>query len=92
MTLLFIWCAMCVLIGVVARNTDRSFAGWFIGAFLFSPLLAGLLLLIVHLANPPQQRPTGMPNGVPTPLPSVQPRNAAEARNWRKLFREASNR
>ncbi len=72
MTLIFIYCVGCVLVGVLANNVGRNFGCWCFGAILFSPILIGLLLLVVHVVqpNPKLARDTSVP---------VQPRNSAEA-------------
>jgi hypothetical protein len=40
----FFWFLLCIGIGVFAHNKNRSGIGWFILAFIFSPLLAGVIL------------------------------------------------
>ena len=52
MTLIFIYCVGCVLVGVLANNVGRNFGCWCFGAILFSPILIGLLLLVVHVVQP----------------------------------------
>jgi len=44
----FFWIAFAVLVGLWAsRSRRRSFIGWMLLAMLISPLLAGLLLLVM---------------------------------------------
>src|SRR6185369_16577103 len=39
-----VWFGLCVWVGVAASNKGRSGFGWFVLAFLFSPLLMGIIL------------------------------------------------
>jgi hypothetical protein len=53
MEFLFLWLPLCILLGFYASKAkDRSGIGWFFVAFLISPLLALLLLLILGEKNP----------------------------------------
>jgi hypothetical protein len=62
LTLFAIWLVACLLIGMVAASRNRSAGGWTILAFFISPLLAGMILLLVgrreltadekHMADP----------------------------------------
>lgn len=45
--LLIVWFVICVVIAGAATNRGRSGFGWFLLAFFFSPLLAGILLLLL---------------------------------------------
>lgn len=45
--LIFFWLALSVLCGVLASKNNRSGFGYFILALIISPLLCGLLLLII---------------------------------------------
>jgi hypothetical protein len=38
------WFGMCVGVGLFASNKGRSGIGWFLLAFIFSPLIAGVIL------------------------------------------------
>jgi hypothetical protein len=77
MTLIFIYCVGCVLVGVLANNVGRNFGCWCFGAILFSPVLIGLLLLVVHLMQPNAQQPPSLP---------MQTRNSAEAQQWKEFM------
>jgi hypothetical protein len=53
LTILFCWLFFCILVGVFAHGRrNRSGVGWFCLAFLFSPLLVGLLLLCMSTRDP----------------------------------------
>lgn len=39
-----VWFGLCIGVGVFASNKGRSGIGWFIVAFIFSPLIAGVVL------------------------------------------------
>lgn len=47
MELFLLWFGLSVAIGAVAGGKDRSGVGWFLLSLVISPLLAGLLLLLV---------------------------------------------
>lgn len=52
--LLVAWPLFAGVVAVLAARSGRSGTGWFLLAMLLSPLLAGvLLLLIANLAQPP---------------------------------------
>src|SRR5258708_2899376 len=42
---LFFWLALSIIVGVAANTRGRNPVGWFFLSILFSPLLAGLLVL-----------------------------------------------
>jgi hypothetical protein len=42
---IFLWLGLCIVVAVAANTRGRSPIGWFVCAAIFSPLLAGLLLL-----------------------------------------------
>ncbi len=46
------WLTLAVIVGVAANTRGRSPVGWFFLAVVFSPLLAGLLVLALpHLTD-----------------------------------------
>lgn len=47
MEILLIWMVLAVIVGLIAPAKDRSGFGWFLLAVVLSPLIAGLLLLVV---------------------------------------------
>jgi hypothetical protein len=47
MTLILIWVGLSIAVGFLAQSKGRSGAGWFVLAILISPLLAGLLALLL---------------------------------------------
>lgn len=51
MEILIIWLLFCGLVGFAAQSKGRSAAGWFLLAFLISPLIAGVVVLIVGPAK-----------------------------------------
>ncbi len=44
---LFVWLFFCFLVGRSAEKKNRSFGGWFVIAALFSPIIGGLVLLLM---------------------------------------------
>jgi RNA polymerase subunit RPABC4/transcription elongation factor Spt4 len=54
---LVIWLVVSVVIGVLASKRGRSGFGWFLLAFIISPLLAGLLLALIENLAPQQSQP-----------------------------------
>jgi len=46
-TLLFLWPMFALLIGILAKARGRSGLAWFVLALVFSPLVAGLALLLL---------------------------------------------
>lgn len=47
MGLIVIWAVLAIVVGIIASGKGRSFLGWTLLATLISPLLAGLLALVV---------------------------------------------
>jgi phosphotransferase system glucose/maltose/N-acetylglucosamine-specific IIC component len=45
--ILFLWLGIAVVIGVGAKGRGRSGLGWFLLAVFLSPLIAGLLLVVL---------------------------------------------
>jgi hypothetical protein len=45
--LILTWLALCVLVGVLAARYERSALGWGLLAFVISPVIAGIALLII---------------------------------------------
>jgi hypothetical protein len=48
MEVLFVWLFFAVIVGVVAGQRGRTGFGWFLLANILSPLLAGVLLLVLR--------------------------------------------
>jgi NADH:ubiquinone oxidoreductase subunit 6 (subunit J) len=46
-----VWFLLCLIVGKAAENKGRSFAGWAFLAVFTSPLIAGLILLVVGNAR-----------------------------------------
>ncbi|WP_041798034.1 hypothetical protein [Rhodopseudomonas palustris] len=44
---IFVWLILCFVIGAAASNRGRSGFGWFFLAFLLSPLIAAILLILL---------------------------------------------
>jgi hypothetical protein len=47
MSLIVLWLVLAVIVGVGANTRGRSGPGWFLLAVVISPLLAGLLVLVL---------------------------------------------
>lgn len=47
MEIFIFWIGLAIVVGVAASRKGRSGFGWFLLACVFSPLLAGLLLLVL---------------------------------------------
>jgi hypothetical protein len=43
----YFWIALSVVVAVAAHTRGRDPGNWFIGAILFSPLVMGLMLLVL---------------------------------------------
>jgi len=41
------WLVFCFVVAAAARNRNRSGCVWFLFAFIFSPLLAGLSIALI---------------------------------------------
>ena len=67
MELLVGWVILAVLIGWWASQWGRGAGRWFLLAVIFSPLVAGIALLVVGVSNPKRPCPvcgTAVPIGV----------------------------
>jgi hypothetical protein len=51
MDLITLWFVLAVVVGIVAAALGRSGPGWFLLAVIISPLLAGIVLLLVGRAG-----------------------------------------
>jgi hypothetical protein len=51
MSLLFFWFVFAIIVGVAASKRGRNGGGWFILSLFVSPLLSGLLLLVLPRLN-----------------------------------------
>ncbi len=47
MITLLLWLVLCVLVGLWAHSRGRNGVGFAVGAFLFSPILAALLVFAI---------------------------------------------
>ncbi len=45
--MILIWLLLCVLVAVGAENRNRSGFLWFIFSFFISPIVAGLILILL---------------------------------------------
>jgi len=54
---LVIWLVVSVVIGVLASKRGRNGFGWFLLAFVISPLLAGIILALIENLAPQQSQP-----------------------------------
>jgi hypothetical protein len=52
--LLFVWLGLAIVVGIVAAHRGRNGAGWLLLAVVISPLIAGLLVLV--LPDPVKER------------------------------------
>ncbi|KQZ00870.1 hypothetical protein ASD45_08385 [Pseudolabrys sp. Root1462] len=52
MGIVVFWLALAVIVGVAANTRNRNPALWFVGAVIFSPMLAGLLVLALPAREP----------------------------------------
>jgi hypothetical protein len=62
------WIVVAIIVGVVAGSRGRSGVGWFVLAFVISPFIAGLLLLVLPRRNTNRSVASGanMGESVPT--------------------------
>lgn len=51
---LFFWLSFSMLVGVLAHNRGRVGFAWFVLSVMFSPLLMGLLVLVLSDASRPK--------------------------------------
>jgi hypothetical protein len=51
MDLITLWFVLAVVVGIVAAALGRSGPGWFLLAVIISPLIAGIVLLLVGRAG-----------------------------------------
>lgn len=47
MVTVFFWIGLSVIVGVLAAKYGRSGIGWIFASLIFSPLLAGLVVLVL---------------------------------------------
>ena len=52
--LVVIWLVLSAVVGYIAGTKHRSSVGWFIGAILISPLVAGIVILVIPASPDPQ--------------------------------------
>jgi hypothetical protein len=62
------WFALAIIVGVAANTRGRNWLGWFILAFVISPLIAGLLLLAMPQVD--TSGPVRLANEVGEPTPT----------------------
>jgi hypothetical protein len=51
MSVVFLWVALAAFVGVLASIRSRNGFGWFLLALIFSPLLAGICLLVAPVGG-----------------------------------------
>lgn len=51
MGMFFFWLLFCAVAGALARSMNRSFLGWFMFSLVLSPLLGGVVLLVLGKAK-----------------------------------------
>lgn len=51
MEIFIFWFVAAIIVGVIASNKGRSGFGWFVLALFISPLLAGILALVLSSKN-----------------------------------------
>jgi hypothetical protein len=56
---LVVWCGFAAAVGILAGNKGRNGFGWFVLALIISPLLAGILALVVSNLATEKSRRTG---------------------------------
>jgi len=49
--LLFLWFALCIAVAVGANNRGRNGLGWFVLGLIFSPVIAGIFLMILGVSK-----------------------------------------
>lgn len=49
--LFLIWFALCIAVAVGADNRGRSGLGWFVLGLIFSPVIAGIFLMILGVSK-----------------------------------------
>lgn len=47
MEFLIFWFIFCVIVGAIATSKERNFIGWTLLAFLISPFIAGIIVLVL---------------------------------------------
>jgi zinc-ribbon domain len=57
----FFWLGFSIVVGVAANARERSGVGWFLVAFLISPLLAGLIVLALPRRERQSREASGSP-------------------------------
>jgi phosphotransferase system glucose/maltose/N-acetylglucosamine-specific IIC component len=68
MEIFIIWLGLAIVVGVAASNRGRAGFGWFILAILVSPLIAGLLVLVLPNQKLEVQRATEVANSRKCPM------------------------
>ena len=51
MEILLFWIGGAILVGMLASKRGRSGGAWFVLSLIFSPLLAGLFVLVLGMAD-----------------------------------------
>lgn len=66
MEFLIVYVLLAIVVGVAANARGRSGGGWFLLAIVISPIIAGLLVLVMNRVSPPNVfTPDGVHAGVP---------------------------
>ena len=63
-----VWIALCIIVGVIARNKGKSFILFFLLSCFLSPIIGGIIVLIVKRSVPEQTQKNsyqqyGQPSG-----------------------------
>lgn len=58
MELAVFWISAAIVVGIIGRHRGRSGFGWFLLALLLSPLLAGVLVLVLTNKNAERMLPS----------------------------------
>lgn len=53
MDLVLVWVGLCAVVGYAASQRGRNGIGWFLLALVISPLIAGLLVLVMRPTQAP---------------------------------------
>lgn len=73
-----LWLVAAIVVGVIASGKGRSGFGWFVLGVLISPLLAGILALVVS-SKKPEREPISVSDGTGRKCPMCAEMVRAEA-------------
>jgi len=74
----FFWLSLSVVVGTAAASRNRSGWGWFLLSLIFSPIIAGLLVLALPNLQGQRLRPVVLPAPAAPTRPSKKCRECAE--------------